>query len=58
MHVLTRDKAAVKAEIMAKVPSLLKDGGYITAMDGGVREYVPFANYEYYRRLLNQAVGA
>ena len=57
VHVLTRDRAAIEAEILAKVPPLLKDGGYIPAVDGRVREYVPFENYAYYRRLLNRVAG-
>jgi hypothetical protein len=57
VEVLTRDKAAIEREILTKVPPLLAEGGYIPAVDGRVREYVPFENYAYYRRLLNQVAG-
>ena len=57
VHVLTRDEAAIEAEIMAKVPPLLAEGGYIPSVDGRVREYVPFERYAFHRRLLNEVAA-
>jgi hypothetical protein len=41
----------------AIVPPLLAQGGYIPLADGRVRKDVPFANYAYYRRLLEEMTG-
>ncbi len=54
LDVLHRDKEGIRREIEEKVPPLLADGGYIPLSDGRVREDVPFENYAYYRRLLEQ----
>jgi len=54
LDVLHRDKESIRREIEEKVPSLLADGAYIPLADGRVREDVPFENYAYYRRLLEQ----
>jgi uroporphyrinogen decarboxylase len=51
---LTEDKEAIKAEIYSKVPPLLSSGGYIPMLDGRVRENIPFKNYAYYRRLIEE----
>jgi uroporphyrinogen decarboxylase len=45
---------AIRREILEKVPRLLADGGYIPLADGRVREDVPYNNYVYYRRLLEE----
>lgn len=47
-------EAAIRREILDKVPPLLADGGYIPLADGRVREDVPYKNYVYYRRLLEE----
>ena len=51
---LTEDKEAIKAEILSKVPYLLSSGGYIPMLDGRVRENIPFENYAYYRKLIEE----
>jgi hypothetical protein len=45
---------AIRREIEGKVPPLLEQGGYIPLADGRVREDIPYANYVYYRRLLEK----
>jgi hypothetical protein len=54
LDVLRRDKDAIRREVEEKVPPLLADGGYVPLADGRIREDVPFENYVYYRRLLQQ----
>jgi hypothetical protein len=54
LDALRRDKEAIRREIEDKVPPLLADGGYVPLADGRVREDVPFENYLYYRRLLEE----
>lgn len=54
LDVLLQDKAAIRREMKAKVPPLLAQGGYIPLADGRVRENVPFENYVFYRRLLEE----
>lgn len=51
---LTEDKEAIKAEILSKVPYLLSSGGYVPMLDGRVRENIPFENYAYYRKLIEE----
>ncbi|MBC8507294.1 MAG: hypothetical protein ISR58_04435 [Anaerolineales bacterium] len=53
---LLGDKAAIKREVERVVPPLLEQGGYIPLLDGRVREYIPFENYQYYRELLEKLV--
>jgi hypothetical protein len=57
LDVLRRDKESIRREIEEKVPPLLEGGRYIPLADGRVREDVPFENYAYYRRLLEQITG-
>ncbi len=54
---LRRGRAAIRREVMEKVPPLLADGGYVPLADGRVREDVPYEHYAYYRRLLADVVG-
>jgi uroporphyrinogen decarboxylase len=54
LDVLLRDKRAIRREIMTKVPPLLAEGGYIPLADGRVRVNVPFENYVYYRRMIEE----
>jgi len=56
LDVLLQDQAAIRHELESKVPPLLADGGYIPVADGRVRENMPFENYAYYRRLLEELV--
>lgn len=50
--VLRQDKPAIQREIEEKVPPLFAEGGYIPLADGRIRADIPFANYVYYRQLL------
>jgi uroporphyrinogen decarboxylase len=52
--VLRQDKDAIRREVEEKVPPLLAEGGFIPLADGRVREDVPFENYVFYRRLLEE----
>ena len=54
---LTQDKETIRAEILSRVPYLLSSGGYIPMLDGRVRENVPFENYAYYRKLVEELAG-
>jgi hypothetical protein len=54
LDALRHGKEAIRREIEEKVPPLLAEGGYVPLADGRVREDVPFENYVYYRRLLEQ----
>ena len=38
-------------------PGLLEGGGYVPLADGRIRADVPFENYAYYRRLLEEVIG-
>lgn len=57
LDTLRDGKAAIRREIEDKVPPLLADGGYIPLADGRVREDVRFANYAYYRQILQQVIA-
>ncbi len=54
LDALRKGKAAIKREILRKVPPLIEQGGYIPLADGRVRADVPFENYCYYRELLKE----
>ena len=54
LDALRKNKAAIKQEIEEKVPPLIEDGGYIPLADGRVRADVPYENYVYYRKLLEE----
>ncbi len=54
LDVLLGGKEAIRREILAKVPPLLEQGGYVPLADGRVRSNVPFESYRYYRELLAQ----
>ncbi len=53
---LLDDKESVRREVERVVPPLLKSGGYVPILDGRVRDYIPFENYEYYRELIEEIV--
>jgi uroporphyrinogen decarboxylase len=54
LDTLREGKEAIRAEMEAKVPPLLAQGGYIPLADGRVRTDMPYENYAYYRRLLEE----
>ena len=51
---LSKDKAAIKEELMRKVPQMMESGGFIPAIDHSVPPDVPFENYKYYTELLRE----
>jgi hypothetical protein len=51
---LRQSQKSIHQAVMELVPRLLEDGGFIPLADGRVREDVPFENYVYYRKLLEQ----
>ena len=57
LDVLRQDKEAIRREIEEKVPPLIADGGYVPLADGRVRKDIPFENYLYYRRLLEEVIS-
>ena len=54
LDVLRDGREAIRREVEEKVPPLLEQGGYVPLADGRVREDIPFENYVYYRRLLEE----
>jgi hypothetical protein len=58
LDVLLEGREAIRREISEKIPPLLVEGGYAPLADGRVRENVPFENYVYYRKLLEEITEA
>lgn len=58
LDALRQGREAIRREIEEKVPSLLADGGFIPLADGRMRAEIPFENYVYYRRLLEETIKA
>jgi hypothetical protein len=56
LDTLLDSNEAIRREIEEKVPSLLRDGGYVPLADGRVRKDVPYERYIYYRQLLQDAI--
>jgi uroporphyrinogen decarboxylase len=54
LDALRQNREAIRREVEEKVPPLVAQGGYVPLADGRVRPDVPFENYVYYRRLLEQ----
>jgi len=54
---LTGDKAAIRAELEAKIPALLADGGYIPTIDHAVSPDIPYDNWRYYLKLKSEMLG-
>ena len=54
LDTLSAGKEAIRREMLSKAAPLLAEGGYIPLADGRVRANVPFENYAYYRRLMEQ----
>lgn len=56
MHALMGTKADIRAEILAKVPPLIKDGGYIPRPDHEIPPDVPYENYCYFMEFLRDVL--
>lgn len=56
LDTLRDDKHVIRREMESKVLPLITSGGYIPIADGRVRKNIPFENYAYYRRLLQQMI--
>ena len=54
---LSKDKAAIKEELMRKVPQMMESGGFIPSVDHSVPPDVSFENYRYYTELLRELAG-
>jgi len=54
---LMKDEAAVRKEVISKVPFLLGQGGYFPTVDHGVPPDVPFENFVYYINTLREVAG-
>jgi len=48
---LTKDRRAVELEVMAKIPALVADGGYIPTLDHTFPPDIPYDNFLYYLEL-------
>jgi Uroporphyrinogen decarboxylase (URO-D) len=57
LDMLREGKEAIRREIEEKVPPLLEQGGYVPLADGRVRADIPFENYLFYRRLLEEVTS-
>lgn len=53
-RVLERTKEEIDQEVFSKVPEMLKQGGYIPAIDHTVHPAVPMENFIYFRKLLRE----
>ncbi len=51
-RVLAKSRKDIEAEVMLKVPEMLRHGGYIPAIDHNVPPDVPLDNFKYYLKLL------
>jgi uroporphyrinogen decarboxylase len=54
---LSSGKEAIKQEVQAKVPLMMKLGGYIPSLDHSVPPDVPYRNYLYYWELIREMFG-
>jgi uroporphyrinogen decarboxylase len=57
LDVLRQGKDAIRREVAEKVPPLLAEGGYIPMLDGRVRVDIPFDNYLFFKRQLENMIG-
>jgi len=57
-RVLALDRAAIRAELEAKIPPLLEEGGYIPTLDHSVPPDVSYENWLYYLEIKSQMLGA
>jgi uroporphyrinogen-III decarboxylase len=53
---LAQDFNAIRVEVEAKVPALLREGGYIPAIDHNVPPDVPLKNFEFFLRCVRNIV--
>jgi uroporphyrinogen decarboxylase len=56
-RVFTRGKAAIKEEVMSKVPFLVEGGAYFPSLDHGIPPDVPLEDFRYYINLLREIDG-
>ncbi len=54
---LARGKAAIREEVISKVPFLLEQGGYFPTVDHSIPPDVTFENYCYYINLMREIAG-
>lgn len=54
---LAQDQAAIRREVESKVPMLLREGGYIPAIDHNVPPDVPLENFEFFLQCVRD-IGA
>ncbi len=57
LDALRQGRNAIYTELTTKLPPLLAQGGYVPLADGRIREEVRYADYRYYRRLLQELVS-
>ncbi|NLF02630.1 MAG: hypothetical protein GX601_16815, partial [Anaerolineales bacterium] len=48
---LTQDRRAIEQELLAKIPPLMEDGGFIPTVDHAVPPDVSYENFVYYMEL-------
>jgi len=58
LDALRQGRNAIYKELTTKLPPLLAQGGYIPLADGRIREDVHYADYIYYRRLLQEILAS
>ena len=51
---LTKDRQAVEAEVMSKVPALLEQGGYVPTVDHAVPPDIAYDNFLYFLELIRK----
>ena len=56
-RVLAKDKSSIDRELEGKIPYMIKQGGYIPHIDHNVPPDVPFGNFIYYRKRLEELIG-
>ena len=53
-RVLSKDKKVIDEELVAKIPFMVKKGGYIPTVDHLVPPDVPLRNFIYYRHWMEE----
>jgi uroporphyrinogen decarboxylase len=53
---IAQGKAAIDEELNAKIPFMLKRGGYIPHVDHHAHPGISWENFKYYRNLLNEMI--
>jgi len=56
-RVLAQNREAINQELEYKIPFMVKKGGYIPHVDHNIPPDVPFQNFLYYRRRLEELTG-